>query len=363
MEVVVPVQDFHSKSACTSPHVSAPSSPKRAGDDPFDLFRHYTSAPTSPTRAAAVYAHFNALASPDGAAVPFDWKEKPRTRKPTGSPAEDEPEEEDVEFAFDFSGYLDKEGLPVLTTADELFEEGMIRPLKPSSRLQQCPAADDRSGAASSPRGLWSPGHRGRGRAREEDSVPFAAPARERGREKTPAPPSFSPSRSRKGSRSLSPLRGGGSFFKTIPNPPATTTSTAALKNANAGGGSKKWRLKDLLLFRSASEGRATGNRSKDPLRKYTLLSSAALNNKVDAKNLKSSSFTSTDTTRSTRRGSGHSAFSHEKHYAANRAASEEMKKKTALPYRQSLFGCLRFNPAVLSISRGFGGNSFSRHE
>ncbi|THU52197.1 hypothetical protein C4D60_Mb10t01460 [Musa balbisiana] len=378
MEVVVPVPDFHFDSACTSPYVSAPSSPKRSGD-PFNFFRHYTSAPTSPTRASAIYAHFNAISStnslsPPAAAsgVPFDWEEKPGTPKSRGSsPAKDE-QEDVLDFAFDFSGHLDKQGLPVLTTADELFEEGKIRPLKPPPRLQYR-VTDDGSSVASSPRSpkqrdLWSPRHRGRG-GRGEQIDPFTAAmveaTRDRGRATTPTSPSFSSSRSRKGSRSLSPFRGGVSFFKTTPNSPPATASTASLKSGGGGGGgggSKKWRLKDLLLFRSASEGRATGNRSKDPLRKYTLLpSSSSSIKKSVTEDPKNSSFRSTDSSGSIRRGSGHFASSHQMHYAANRAATEELKKKTALPYRQSLFGCLRFNPAVLSISRGFNTHSFGR--
>ncbi|KAL1543985.1 hypothetical protein AAHA92_20894 [Salvia divinorum] len=33
--------------------------------------------------------------------------------------------------------------------------------------------------------------------------------------------------------------------------------------------------------------------------------------------------------------------LAHELHYTTNRAQAEEMKKKTFLPYRQGLFGCL----------------------
>ncbi|CAL9150120.1 uncharacterized protein LOC103992219 [Musa acuminata AAA Group] len=364
MEVVVPVQDLHFDSACTSPYVSAPSSPKLLGE-PFDFFRHYTSAPTSPTRASAIYARFDAVSYndslPPAAAASgngFDLEEKPGTTKPRGRSTKDE--QEDVsDFVFEFSGHLDKDGLPVLTTADELFEEGRIRPLKPPRRVTH-QVMEDASSVASSPRspkqrGLWSPCHRGSG-GRGEEFEPFSAATvdvtRDRGSEKKPNPPSFSSSRRRKGWRSLSPLREGG-LFRTAANntPPPPTVSTAALKTGG-GSGSKKWRLMDLLLFRNASEGRATGNRSKDPLRKYTLLSPpSSSNKKATTEDLKNSSFRSTDSSGSIRR---RRASSHEMHYAANRAASEELKKKTALPYRQSLFGCLRFNPAVLSISRAF---------
>ncbi|CAL9761934.1 uncharacterized protein LOC103986720 [Musa acuminata AAA Group] len=298
MEVVAPVRDLHFASTYTSPSVSAPSSPKRVGHH-FDFFHHYTSAPTSPSRASAIYSHFNAMdplpPPPSAGGVPFDWEETPGTPKSRGSPAKDE--KGDVfDFAFDFG---DKEGLPMLTTADELFEEGKIRPLKPPPRLQY-PAAGDRSSVASSPRarGLWSPRHRGRSAGGEEFD-PFTAAmveaTKDRRRERTPTPP------------------------------PVSSSTSPTLKSG--GGGSKKWRLRDLLLFRSASEGRATGNRSKDPLRKYTLLSSTS-SKKVVAEDAKHSSFRSTE---------------------------------TPLPYRQGLFGCLRFNPAVLSISKGFGSHSFGR--
>lgn len=387
----MPVQDFHFDSTSTTPYVSAPSSPKRFGD-PFDLYCHYTSAPTSPTRAAAIYAHFNTLSTNNSfrlssasspSVIPFDWEEKPGTPKArsTTAAASDHDSADAFDFAFDFSGQLDKGGMPpALTTADELFEGGKIRPLKPPPRLQY-PVTDDRSSVASSPRsprspkarGVWSPLHRGKGR-KEKEFDPFTAAmveaTRERGRERAPVSPSnFSSSRSRKGSRSLSPLRGGGGFFQKSLNstlPPAAASSTNGLKS----GGSKKWRLRDLLLFRSASEGRATGNRSKDPLRKYTLLSTSnssssfplPVSNKkgLVGEDPRDTSFRSVDSSGSTRTGNRSHVSAHEMHYTVNRAASEEMKKKTPLPYRQSLFSCLRFNPAVNSIARGFG-NCFTQ--
>ncbi|CAL9117543.1 unnamed protein product [Musa textilis] len=172
MEVVAPVRDLHFASTYTSPSGSAPSSPKRVGHH-FDFFHHYTSAPTSPSRASAIYSHFNAMdplpPPPSAGGVPFEWEETPGTPKSRGSPAKDEKGDDAFDFAFDFG---DKEGLPMLIAADELFEEGKIRPLKPPPRLQY-PAADDRSRVASSPRprGLWSPRHRGRS-AGEKSSTP-----------------------------------------------------------------------------------------------------------------------------------------------------------------------------------------------
>ncbi|XP_020586812.1 uncharacterized protein LOC110029043 [Phalaenopsis equestris] len=137
----------------------------------------------------------------------------------------------------------------------------------------------------------------------------------------------------------------------------------------SGGGGGKKWRLKDLLLFRSASEGRATGRGSRDPLRKYTLLSSfSSFSSKRKKKgeeeeeeeDSNSGSFRSTESgSGSVRRGGRPPASAHEIHYTANRAAAGEMRKKTPLPYqREGFFSCLQFNPAIRSITKGFSNFS-----
>ncbi|RZR82445.1 hypothetical protein BHM03_00008867 [Ensete ventricosum] len=119
--------------------------------------------------------------------------------------------------------------------------------------------------------------------------------------------------------------------------------SSASVKS----GGSKKWKLKDLFLFRSASEGRATGRGSKDHLRSYTVL--------LPPSKLAGGS-------ESVGGGAADPPSAHEMYYSPNRAASEELKrkkKKTALPYQyHGLFGCLRFNPAIHSIQKGFSSTS-----
>lgn len=113
----------------------------------------------------------------------------------------------------------------------------------------------------------------------------------------------------------------------------------------------KKWKIRDFLLFRSASEGRAD---EKDPLRKYTALSkkSAA---EEDVRNF---SFRSTESSGSVSKRRG-PVSAHELHYTMNRAATEEMKKKTFLPYKRGLLGCLGSNHRMDQISRGIG--SFTR--
>lgn len=375
MEVAIPSlkNDFHFDSAATSPYVSAPSSPKRFGD-PFDYYYHYSSAPSSPSRLASIFSSSN---------IPFSWEDKPGTPRspvPAGTTTNDDDYDDDDDFAFDFSGRLDNGAPPPdLITADELFEKGKIRPLKPPPRLYAPSLDSPRSPKPRSPRG--KPKSTSDGEGFDPFTAAMVEATRERGRERA-APSSQSPSitssRSRKGSRSLSPMRSGVTgFFQKSSNRESTADRSTVASECLKTTSGRKWRLRDLLLFRSASEGRATGNKSKDPLRKYTILSSSSPNASPSSASLFSpspvrrgggedsisSSFRSTDSGGSTRRGN---VSAHEMHYMSNRAASEEMKKKTALPFnhRQGLFGCLRFNPAVHSIARGFHNSySFGRRQ
>ncbi|KAL2347843.1 hypothetical protein Fmac_001843 [Flemingia macrophylla] len=90
----------------------------------------------------------------------------------------------------------------------------------------------------------------------------------------------------------------------------------------------RKWRIKDFLLFRSASEGRAS---DKDPFRKYAVLSKTTAHEDV-----RNSSFRSAQSSGSVSRRRG-PVSAHELHYTVNRAASVQSKKKTLLPYKQGL--------------------------
>ncbi|XP_028765866.1 uncharacterized protein LOC114723796 [Neltuma alba] len=382
VEVVVPSpapDNFNFDSNCSSPYITAPSSPQRFGN-------FFFSAPTSPTRSPSPFflndddlpRHSSASSS---SSVPFRWEEKPGVpkSKPTNSTEQDRDGIGNEDFEFDFSGHLDRTAL----TADELFDGGKIRPLKPPPRLH---SGDGNSSPASnsnmpSPRSRISQGKRivqeaFSPRHQKRNFDPFAAAMEEarksegwredqksRGRERT-----FRTNSGRKGSRSLSPLRvsdimsdsvsedfsqtGKRVSSSTSYSKPTTPTSSL-LSSISFTKGYRKWRLKDFLLFRSASEGRAT---DKDPLRKYTMLSK-----KAGEEDAKDSSFRSSEGsgTGSTSRRRGAAVSAHELHYTVNRAAAEEMKKKTFLPYKQGLLGCLGFNPGMHGISRGIG--SFSR--
>lgn len=306
MEVAVPVM---APSAPCSPRTAAAIS----GDSHLPSYCYFfSSAPTSPSRASS-YA-----ADEQGDAATFD-------------------------FAFGFSGQL-KESTPILAAADELFEGGRIRPLNGPRSSGSLLADEDYTSIAVSPR---SPR-----RARTMSAVRGAAGDRAevsadqsqtRGRSGRPAPASSTSgvsSRSRRATRSLSPYRGDPIDDEFCSSPPSPRGAASLMRGC--GSGSRKWRLKDLFLFRSASEGRATAG--KDPLLKYSMLKSGG-----DA---------------SMRKGRGSAASASDMApYTVSRAAAEEMRRRTTTPlpfHRNSLFGYFRSNPAIHSISRKLSSYSSS---
>ncbi|KAL3634222.1 hypothetical protein CASFOL_021276 [Castilleja foliolosa] len=292
---------------------------------------YYFSAPTSPSRLSQLYNDL--LAAEDNcdgggnliSAVPFHWEEKPGTPK---SPARTNNCDD---FAFDLSRNYETTPL----SADELFDGGVIKPLKPPPRLQFSPAANNGPRTSLSHTKKKIQGSLFSSRHNNTKKIePFAAAAAERG------PPI------RRVARSLSPIRNRGLSSEEEEenkSPSPTHTVCTALSAAAPVKGFKKWKLKDFFLFRSASEGRAA---DKDPLKKYTA-------------SLRWSRFRAVESSES---GSGWRrtgpVSAHELHYTVNRAVSVDLKKKTFLPYKQGILGRLAFNPAVSSLANGFG---FSR--
>ncbi|CAL5071730.1 unnamed protein product [Urochloa decumbens] len=322
MEVVVPVM---APSAPCSPRTSA-----IAGGDHLPGYCYFfSSAPTSPSRAS--YAAGDT--SPGGGIG----------------------DEATFDFTLGFSGQL-QEASPILAAADELFEGGRIRPLNtphPSILLPDDTSSYYSSSAAG--------GHRSPRRAGGSDRQAEAAATEIRGRSGRPSAPASTAasSRSRRATRSLSPFRGGGGGGVDDDEFPSSPPSPRTSMMRGCGSGSKKWRLKDLFLFRSASEGRATG---KDPLFKYTMLSSST--SFSSHQKLKSGGG---DGSASMRKGRGSAASASDMPYAVNRAAGaggEDTRRRTTttpLPFhRNSLFGYLRSNPAIHSISRKLGSHSSS---
>lgn len=428
--------DSEFPSNSTTPYVSAPSSPGRGNGYPCGGF--YFSAPTSPTRSAAILSEF---AKSTRAVVPFVWEEKPGIPKKNGGG--DDCEEfgckessignssgNDFEFSARFTvadGALNSEGF--LSTADELFCNGQIRPLRLPPRLQQPakapPGIDSSDGnkrsftwfnATSNPQSPHSPrsprspikeGRRilkeafagftkgnGSGDGDGSDFDPFMAAMNEarkeeRGRER-------SASHSRR-TRSLSPLpmrifhwdeearkSDAEEFFsseleKGMPDGREEVKSSSSVPEKPKA--SKRWSLKDFL-FRSASEGRA---QSKDRLwglsiapakhgsvEKYKQVkptekkSNSGKKHQEDLNscNVKSNSGKKQEDVKNcaanprsggsfTKSGRKMPISPHELHYTANRAQSEELKKKTFLPYRQGLLGCLGFTSKGYTAMNG----------
>ncbi|KAI3807245.1 hypothetical protein L1987_23170 [Smallanthus sonchifolius] len=140
---------------------------------------------------------------------------------------------------------------------------------------------------------------------------------RERGRERGFSTSSRLPSSRSRRTRSLSPLGSSDRRQQVVPSSPAPSTENV----------SRRWGFLDLFLFRSASDGRAM---DRDPLKKYFA------NFRKHDQDIRNSGSVSK------RRGR---ISAHELHYNVNRAVSNDMKKKTYLPYKQGILGRFSFNP------------------
>ncbi|KAK7383099.1 hypothetical protein VNO78_28768 [Psophocarpus tetragonolobus] len=251
---------------------SVPSSPKGFGN-------YYVSAPASPSRMSELYTDFEYFSSTE------------ETSFEAANKIDDEEKKEDYSFAFYVNGESDKWS----RSAEELFDGGKIKPLNESGSGSKDPV--------------------GERRGRE----------RERGCSKTLS----SSNSGRRVTRSHSPYRKSWEAEKQQAQPRSNKEEPSVLSSSSTGSkGSRRWSLKDFLLFRSASEGRGS---SKDALKKYYKKNNS---NSEEVKG--SSSFRSSDSSR--RKGT---VSPHELHYAMKKAESEDMKKRTFLPYRQGILGRL----------------------
>ncbi|KAK1427386.1 hypothetical protein QVD17_16069 [Tagetes erecta] len=233
---------------------------------------YYTSTPSSPTQLTELYWELddgaNQHCNRTVAAVPFAWEEKPGVPKTMpGFFSQDD-------FSFDVSGQLDSSSVP----AEDLFHGGVIRTVDLSHQ----------EGKVNK--------ERGRERGISSSRVPSSRSRRTRS-----LPPDISEHRGQQMA------------------PPSSVSSS--------DNGSRIWSFIDLLLFRSASDGRAM---DADPLKKYS-----AKFRKHD-QDIRNSGSMSKRTGR---------LSAHELHYNVNRAVSIDMKKKTYLPYKQGLLGKFSFNP------------------
>lgn len=333
-------------SACSTPYVSAPSSPGRPGPSFF------FSAPTSPMHPlVSCRAEHNFLATNTAVGIPK--VEEDEASVSTGS---------DFEFSARFSELDGADSVstePTMCSADELFCNGQIRPLKLSTHLQKPqflgPLIDFEDEEEENKAG---------------SSFAAPEPVGERGRDRL----CRDKSRHRR-TRSLSPLRSSAQWVEEetskLEDEEAgdadekskniASSSTSSSSSSTKRRGSKRWSLKDLLLYRSKSEGRdhtrerhwalSFASPAKQSSEKHKLPKQAEKPKPAPVK--KTNAIPSSNPTKgSARRGVPVSA--HELHYTANRAQAEELRRKTYLPYRQGLLGCLGFPSKSYTTMNGF---------
>ena len=372
MEILEPAAHMTQPNTIHStPFMSATSSPQRT--QPILYF--FYSAPTSPRSPKFhssnlfdnIYTDDYMGSSYDGfEGRPFDWEVKPGVAKNgeeeinmVGNRIE---EEEKEEFEFEFSGQLDMMQIrQSLSSADELFDGGKIRPLKlkPPPSLEIFKNCSENT-SPKSPRSpklgmckfkeVLSP-KRKTGLVFGAGPDPFEEAIRNTRR-------SYHDERKQRGrgreriSRSLSPLRV--SEFALLhhqeqqnfdePSNNNNNNSSSGLFGWNSS--TKKWRLKDLFLFRSASEGHYKDSQSFS--KRWSFRSA----NMVSGSGSRSGSVSGSDSGSVSKRRGQKSI--HEMHYSSNRAFTEEMKKKTSLPYRHGLMACLGFSPVLPQFSYAF---------
>jgi hypothetical protein len=359
------IEDIDSN--CSTPYVSAPSSPGRGGG-PITSGYFY-SAPASPL-------HFSITASSSSSY-------HHQTTNSNVVP---------LSYEFEFSARFGSTGSASsgsMTSADELFLNGQIRPMKLSSHLERpqvlAPLLDLEE------------------EEEEEDDDDDCVVVR--GRDLRLRDKSV-----RRRTRSMSPLRNNthlewteneeehnknvviGSEIEDEKNNvngcsemenvkvdemlglerieiiTTPSDSASSSRSSSAGRSSKRWVfLKDFL--RSKSEGRSNN-------KFWSTISFSPIKDKKSNSNNQNlqpqmrkekscnsqrngSSSWSKKMTGKPMNGIGKRrvpASPHELHYKANRAQAEELRKKTFLPYRQGLLGCLGFS------SKGYGAmNGFAR--
>ncbi|GMI94324.1 hypothetical protein like AT3G62630 [Hibiscus trionum] len=324
-------------STCSTPYVSAPSSPGRAPELSSINGGFFYSAPASPMHFA-----ITSVASMVSSTRP----PSPDNSVPLG-------------FEFEFSGRFGSPGsgqTGSMSSADELFLNGRIRPMKLSTHLERpqvlAPLMDLEN--------------------EDDEENGDVENSKVRGRDLRLRDKSL-----RRRTRSMSPLRNAGfglhdqnvcldkdsgknaadSKNDDEIEDMCASMSASSSRSSSSGRSSKRWVfLKDFL--RSKSEGRSNNKfwstisfspaKEKKPGIQHSKekLSNASNGVSENQRSIKSKPVNGIGKGKGKRRVP---PSLHELHYTANRAQSEEMRKKTFLPYKQGLFGCLSFS------SKGYG--------
>ncbi|KAK8588207.1 hypothetical protein V6N13_087152 [Hibiscus sabdariffa] len=324
-------EDFDS--TCSTPYVSAPSSPGRGPTSGY-----FFSAPASPM-------HFILSSAPSTEYHLLSESSLISAQSDASS------------FEFEFSSRFSGNGsvtVGSMSSADELFLNGQIRPMKLSSHLQRpqnlAPLLDLDV---------------------EEDDDGSNKQEASRGRDLKLRSRSL-----HRKARSLSPLRNPefqweeegeegegkevgklvleGLKETDVSKETTPSSSASSSRSSSSGRNSKKWIFLKDLLYRSKSEGRANGKEKF--WTSISFISSKERKIQMEQekppplkRKQKESKRGATEKVSSGKPSNGVAKrrvppSPHELHYTTNRAQAEEMKKRTYLPYRQGLFGCLSFS-------------------
>lgn len=337
--------------------MSAPSSPGRASGPVNGGF--FYSAPASPMHFAMTSVSLSS---------------------PSESPSFDNSVPHGYEFEFSARFGMTGSGiLGPMSSADELFLDGKIRPMKLSTHLERpqvlapLPDLDQEDDEDENERSVADQSSRGRDLRLRDKSL-------------------------RRRTRSLSPLRNtvayqwneddkhrerkddkndDGKHEEVQSEETTPSVSGCSSRSSSAGRSSKRWVFLKDFLYRSKSEGRSSNSKfwstiSFSPGKEKKPLSPIAhgvVQDSVSKEKLNSSTASGLAGSENQKakvsgknkpvNGIGKRRIPpspHELHYTANRAQAEELRKKTYLPYRQGLLGCLGFS------SKGYGAmNGFTR--
>ncbi|KAL5071943.1 hypothetical protein RYX36_022830 [Vicia faba] len=298
MEVMIQSSNMEtfnfSNGTMSSPYLSPPSSPKRFGE-------FYLSAPSSPSRLSELYSQIDYLSIID---------QTSSTNVNNNVVVDDDDHDEGGGFAFFVN--QDEAKNSSTRSAEELFHGGKIKPFEETKVVVEPRKQQNNVGV-----------------------VGFGDERRGRDRERTKGTDSSLNNSGRRVTRSHSPYRNSNYALELEEQNFQQKQQPRMIKEeskSSSSKGSRRWKLSDLLLFRSASEGRGS---NKDPLKKHFVGYKKNSNNNIEQ--VKGSSFRSSESF-SRKKGQ---VSAHEMHYAMKKAESQDMKKRTFLPYRQGILGRL----------------------
>ncbi|KAK4378858.1 hypothetical protein RND71_000720 [Anisodus tanguticus] len=326
-------------SSCSTPYVSAPSSPGRG--QPHSGF--YYSAPASPM-------HF----------VLSTVSVKNAASTSISSPSED----------FDFSARLTTDGTAAdgsMSSADELFLNGQIRPMKLSTHLKRpqvlAPLLDLDENEEEEEKGFRGRDLKLRNRSlrrRTRSMSPLRTTSYEWQEDFEEELEAVAVKEKKENEEIKQDDEENETSNETTPCPAGSSS-----RSSSVGRSSKRWVFLKEFLYRSKSEGRNNTHKF------WSGISFSPVKDKKIEKNSASDSANTSETKKGKQNGNTKEGKKkpvngsvvgkrrvppspHELHYTTNRAQSEEMRKKTFLPYRQGLLGCLGFSSKSYGAMNGF---------